>query len=361
MTDLLGNPEPTFQVDGAAAGSVTRDAIELQVSETTDGLRTLELELIAQGPRDDAPGEGLLYLDGPPLVLGAKVEVTLGSGDEKKVVFKGVVSAVEGSFDAERDPHVLVFAEDALMQLRMTRRCKTYPNTTDAKLAEAIAKEHNLGSSVNAPGPTYDVVQQWNQSDLAFLRERARLIQAELWVKDDQLCFATRPNRAGEEIPLALGVELLRVDVRADLAHQRSDVTVTGYSATQRAGITKKADNDAVAAEAPQGETGPKVVGRLLKDGSASVRVKEVPLADSEAEAWAKAELLRRARQFVVAVGTTRGTPALDVGSRLKLTGLGSRLSGTGYYVTSVRQSWSRVSGFRTHFEAERSTVNEDK
>ncbi|MFT3843302.1 MAG: contractile injection system protein, VgrG/Pvc8 family [Myxococcaceae bacterium] len=359
MTELLGNPEPTFKIDGQPQGALTRDAIELSVEESVEGLRTLQLSLLAFGPKEDGTGEGLLYLDGPPLTLGAKVEVTLGSGDEAQVVFTGKVSAVEGSFDSEREPKVEVFAEDALMQLRMTRRCKTYEKTSDEKLAESVGQAHQLQVSTKAPGPTYDVVQQWNQSDLAFLRERARLIQAELWVKDDTLHFATRPNRVGQQVELTLGVDLLRLDVRADLAHQRSSVSVSGYDAKKREGFTKQAGNEAIQAEAPKGKTGPQAVA-ALGNGLASLRVREAPLSQGEADAWAKAELLRRARQFVVALGTTRGTPTLDVGSRVKLVGAGNSFSGDGYYVTSVRHSWSRSEGFRTHFEAERGTLNEE-
>jgi uncharacterized protein len=361
MTDLIENPEPVIKVDGEVVGSLTRDALELEVAETVAGLRTLELRLVAQGPKDDGTGEGLLYLDDPPLKLGSKLEVALGAGDDARTVFTGKVSAMEGSFDAERNPEVAVFAEDALMTLRMTRRCHTYSQLTDAGLAEEIARFHELPVEARAPGPKWDVVQQWNQSDLAFLRDRARLIQAEVWVKDGTLHFATRSNRGGEKVELTLGVDLLKVDVRADLAHQRSKVTVSGYDASRREGFGKSAENAAVQAEAPQGRTGVQLVGEAFgAEKVTSLRVREVPLIEAEAEALAKAELLRRARQFVIAVGTTRGSATLDVGSTVKLTGLSKGLSGDGYYVTALKHTWSRTGGFRTHFEAERATLNDN-
>src|SRR5207253_1669142 len=98
----------------------------------------------------------------------------------------------EASFQEGSEPEVVVFAEDKLMSLRMTRRCRTYKDVTDADIVQTIASEHGLSAQAEAPGPTYDVVQQWNQSDLAFLRDRARLLQAELWVQDDALHFKTR-------------------------------------------------------------------------------------------------------------------------------------------------------------------------
>ena len=84
-------------------------------------------------------------------------------------------------------------------------------------------------------------MQQWNQSDLAFLRERARLIQAEIWVENDRLCFKSRGNRTATSMTLVQGRDLLSVQVRADLAHQRTKVKVSGYDAAARDGIDEEA------------------------------------------------------------------------------------------------------------------------
>ena len=70
--------------------------------------------------------------------------------------------------------------------------------------------------------------------------------------------------------------------------------------------------------------------------------------------------MLRRSRRFVSVVGATRGSPDMVVGSRLTLqsrSGIPSR--GTGYYATRVRHTFDLAAGLRTHFEADRPTLNE--
>ena len=75
---------------------------------------------------------------------------------------------------------------------------------------------------------------------------------------------------------------------------------------------------------------------------------------------WARAGWLREWKDvFVTAVGTTNGTPDLVVGSRVSLDRVGGPFNGGGYYVTRVHHAYDRVSGHRTHFEAERATVNQ--
>src|SRR5205085_10330470 len=107
---------------------------------------------------------------------------------------------------------VVVLAEDRLQELRMARRTRTFDNVSDAGVMEQIAGEHGLETDVDVDGPTYDVLAQVNQSDLAFLRERARSIAAELWVEDKKLIARLRPDRAsevGDAIDLAYGLNLL--------------------------------------------------------------------------------------------------------------------------------------------------------
>ena len=82
--------------------------------------------------------------------------------------------------------------------------------------------------------------------------------------------------------------------------------------------------------------------------------MREVALTAEEAAAWARAEMLRRARRFVTVTGMTRGTPDLSVGSRLRLELVGAPFEGEGYYVTRVTHTFDLERGLRTAFEAER-------
>ncbi|MDJ0355298.1 contractile injection system protein, VgrG/Pvc8 family [Paenarthrobacter sp. PH39-S1] len=359
MTDpLLAVVSPVFTVNGELAGSLARDCVRLEVAEGCEGLRTLQAHFVAVGPGATGPPSNMLYLDGQTVDFGKSIEVSLGPSSAQRTVFEGTISCIEAAYPDSEPPRVVVYAEDALMRLRMTRRMRTYKDVTDADIAGQIATEHGLQSEIAAEGPRYDVVQQVNQSDLAFLRERARLLQAEVWCTGRKLHFTSRPRRQGTALTLVQGNELLSVRLRADLAHQRSEVVVTGYDASTRAVIDERAGVDVVEGEAASGLTGPRVLEKAL-GASVSMRVRETALNAGEATAWAKAEMLRRGRGFVTAVGTTRGSPDMVVGSNLSLQSVGPPFDGTGYYVTWVHHIFEHEHGLRTGFEAERSTVNE--
>ncbi len=351
---------PVVSVDGEVRGEIARDLLRLDVEETTAGLKTLCLRLRGLPPGGAASSQRYAWLDGQVLDFGRPIDVSLGAPGQSRTVFKGLVTALEAQFEGGAEPTVSVWAEDALMKLRLTRRMKTYENVSDADLAEQVAREHGLQPAADAEGPTYDVVQQWNQSDLAFLRERAARIQAEVWVQDDTLHFKSRARREGTQIGLTQGGDLIACTLRADLAHQRSQVKVSGYDAERREAIEEQAGEEAVQAEIAGGRSGPAVLARALGERVSHLS-RAVPLAEAEARDWARAEMRRRARGFVCVSGVTRGTPDMVVGSLLALERVGPAFDGSGYYVTRVCHAYDRAPehGLRTRFEAVRATVNE--
>lgn len=359
MTDpLFAINTPVFTVGGESNGDLGRDCVHLEIEEGTEGLRTLRAHFVAVGAGATGPPAPMLYLDGQIVDFGKQIEVSLGPDGGQRKVFDGAISALELVFGDSEPPRLVVSAEDALMRLRMSRRMRTYTRITDGEIAEQLARDHGLQAEVTADGPRYDVVQQMNQSDLAFLRERARLVQAELWCTGRTVHFSTRSKRRATTLSLVQGNDLLTARVSADLAHQRSEVVVTGYDAATRGVIDERAGSEAISAEVTGGRTGPDIAKRSLGAG-ASLRVREVALTGDEASAWATAEMLRRARGFVSFAGVTRGSPDMEVGSRVRIESIGAPFEGDGYYVTRIRHTFDHEQGLRTRFEAERATLNE--
>ncbi len=167
----------------------------------------------------------------------------------------------------------------------------------------------------------------------------------------------SRGSRTATTLTLIQGDDLIDVRLCADLAHQRTKVKVSGYDARARDRIDESAGNEAVQQEVSSGRTGPQILAQAFGD-RVSYLVRGNPLVSTEATAWAQAEMRRRARSFVTVSGVTNGTPDMMVGSHLTLDRVGSPFKGDGYYVTRVCHTYDLTDGHRTHFEAERATVN---
>lgn len=347
---------PEIKIDGQANADLARDLTLLQVEEDLNGLKRLRAQFIAVGPHGGARDEQFNWLDGQVLDFGKELRISMGPTDAREEVFAGKLSALELLMDQGRAPEVLCMAEDKLMDLRMTRRFKSYENASDADLLQQIAAQHGLSAVADIDGPTWQIVQQWNQSDLAFLRERARRLAAEVWVEGSSLHMAARDRRNGQPVTLIQGSNLRQVRLCADLAHQRSKAVVSGFDDADQDAIDEEAGSDAVAAAA-QGHThGIQVLERAFAERT-SYRVRDVPLKDDEATALARAALLGRARRFVTVSGVADGSTQIKVGALLRLERVSTLFEGDGHYVTRVRHQFDLVHGYRTHFDAERAWI----
>src|SRR5438105_3645052 len=219
----------------------------MQVEETSAGLYRCEATFANWGPKDGRAS--FLYFDRQLLDFGKKLKVEAGGGVGAGQIFEGRVTALEGRYLRERPHELLLFAEDRLQDLRMTRRTRTFENMSDADLFQQVASQHGLRADVDVSGPTHKVIAQLNQSDLAFLRERARAADAEVWVSGDTLGVKMRSRRKTGDVTLTLGKGLLECSANADLAGQVSGFSVTGWDTSSKQAISYKATDTSLSGE----------------------------------------------------------------------------------------------------------------
>jgi phage protein D len=347
---------PRIDLDGQAADTLVRDLQRLCLRADRYGMQCLQIELAAIGPQAGSADETLQWLDGQQLKLGSELRVVLGPPDVSAVAFEGKVSQLGAVFSQGQLPMAQLQAEDGLWALRQTRRIKTWEEQDLAGIAQQIASAHGLSASVDASSPRWALQQQWNETDLAFLRARCAAVGAELWLDGRQLRIAPREARDGGELTLVQGNELLALDIDADLAHQRSAVHVSGYDDSAKDRLDEQAGSAELGGLAAGGTSGLQALQTAFGERKTQ-RLHDAPLDAEQARSRAKAELRRRAQGFVRARGLTRGSAEMRVGTRLTLQRVGKLFEGDGYVVTELQQLYDPQQGFRTAFVAERGCI----
>jgi len=337
---------PTISVGGRDNGDLIGGLLAVSVVENTSGLYHCEALFGNWGTSKGATG--FLYFDRQTLDFGSSFAVKFGSHS----LFEGHITALEGRFPEGSPPQIGVFAEDRLQDLRMTRRTRTFSNITDREVFTEVASSHGLSPQINLSGPSYKVLAQVNQSDLAFLRERARSIDAEVWVEGDILHAAHRRDRRTSGTTLALSARLREFSVLADLAGQRTAVIANGWDVASKLALTHEATESVISNELSGDESG---VGILQAKfgGRKDSLAHGVPLTDAEVQAQAEAVFRHAARRFVVGRGVAETDGSLRVGRDVELQGLGPLFSGK-YYLSEVRHRFDGSKGLRTEFIAER-------
>ena len=347
---LLYGARPRLRLDGAAAPGLDAGLLGLTVEETAEGLAHCEATFGAWG--SGAGSVGLLYQDRRTLEFGRPFAVAIGAGQGADLVFEGRITALEGRFPSDRPAEMLVLAEDRLQDLRMTRRTRVFEDASVEDVARAIASDHGLTADVDLDGPTWPALAQLNQSDLAFLRERAADVDAEVRVSGDTLTLKARSRGAeGEATVLTWGRGLRELSVAADLAGQCSSLTVGGWDVAAKAAVESEAGPSTLAGEA-EGDTGADVLEAAFAPRAERI-VHRLPLSEAEGEALAGAEFRRRARRFLRGEATAEGDARLVVGAEVELRGVGPLFEGA-YRVVAVRHVFDPEVGLRTEFTVER-------
>jgi phage protein D len=348
-------PIPVITIDGTVDRALAGDVRSVLVEETTDGLYRCEATFDNYGAR--RAGIGYRYFDRQAVEFGKQIAIELGAGERARRVFDGRITAFEGVFPPEGGAQLVVLAEDRLQDLRMTRRSRTFENVTDADAISTIASEHGLSPDVRVSGPTHRVLAQWQQSDLAFVRERACRLGAEVWMEGTTLHVVRRTDRAAGPVDLEYGVNLRWLTIRADLAHQRSEVGVSGWDVAAKEAIEETVGDDALRSELGRDESGAAILARAFAPRRERI-VDAAPATAEEARAIAEASFHQRARRFVSGTGLADGDGRIRVGGIVNLVDVGRPFEGA-YYVTRVRHTYDGLRGFLTELDVERAGLGQ--
>lgn len=347
----LASARPSLVIEGQLASDLAASLQHMEVRERSDGMAQAQLGFGNWGLRDGAPGYTLFGRD--RLEFGKKIEVKLGDS----LLFVGRVMALQALFPAggAGEAQLVVQLEDRLQNLRMQRRSRSFAQMSLADIARQIASDHGLQVSVNLSGPSHAVLAQVNQSDLAFLRERARSAEAELWVEGDNLHLASRAQRAAEPIALDYGGTLQSFEVRADLALQRTELSVSGWSVADKLALKETAQPSLLDAELDGGQGGATLLQQAFgarPDVVAHLNPANADEARSFAESWLK----QIGRRFVVGHGVAQPNARLRPGASVKLAGLGPLFNGQ-YAVSAVCHRFDLAEGLRSEFTVERAAI----
>lgn len=343
----LVSARPTIAIEGQDRDALTGGLLGLEIVETVAGLYRCEAVFGNWGAASGALD--FLYFDRRLLEFGKALKVKLGDD----TIFEGRIHALEGRFPEGGPPQVAVLAEDRLQDLRMTRRTRSFADLSDSGLMQQLADDHGLTPDVNVgSGPTHKVLAQVNQSDLAFLRERARAIDAELWLEGSTLKVQSHANRGTGVVELTLGGKLREFSVIADLAGQRTSVVAGGWDVAGKSALSHEAAESAISAELDGDESGVSILASRIGTRKETL-AHGVPHTSQETQAQAEALMRAIARRFVVGRGVAQATSALRVGAKVDVKGAGALFSGK-YYLSEVRHRFDGQRGLLTEFRCER-------
>jgi uncharacterized protein involved in type VI secretion and phage assembly len=290
--------------------------------------------------------------DKGPFDIGKDLEIELpvaGETSTTKKTFKGEITALEPSFNADIGATFTVRGYSKAHRLSRGTKMRVFNNVSDSDVVSKIASENGLTAQVNAPGEVYKHIYQHNQTDMEFLSERAQRIGHEVYVEDSTLYF--QPPRGGRgQTELEWGANLRSFHPRMSTSRQVSKVIVLGWDPQKKEQIRGEASSSDSAPKIGYGKNG--IQSSTSAFGNAEEHVTRRPVnTQREAEILAKALLDEINAGFVEADGVTIGNPDLKAGMKVKIKNISRKFVGE-YMVTAARHVY-RLEGYETQFSVQ--------
>lgn len=322
--------------------------VSITVEDDAEWPSMFTLELAATIEQDDP----LIWVDNDLFAIGGAIEIKLGYGDAPESVFAGEITGLEPEFAFNRLPSLLVRGYDRRHRLTRGRKTRSFVQQKDSDIASQIAGEAGLSVSATDSQVTHDYVLQADQSDMEFLKERARRIHYEIAIEDKNLLFRPIAFDKSEALTMSGDGDLLEFYPRLVSAYQLSEVAVRGWSPKDKKEIVGQAKKGDEPSTMGGDKSGPATADAAF--GTASGLIGDLPvMSQAEADQMAKARYNYAALTFIHGDGVCYGRADLRSGKVVKIEGVGKRFSGN-YFITSAQHRYTPQRGYYTYFNVRR-------
>ncbi len=338
MSQIIALPQVVVELDGAPLPPVEAESLsEVRVIERLSLPSQCEItftdppsSFLRHG--SDSPGRG-----GTRRALGIPLQIMVQG--HSQALFRGSVTALEYEYGPSGGTQLRVRGYDSLHRLRRQRPVRTHTAVTLPDLARRMVE--NLGIEVTAsnPGPLWQRLIQFQESDLEFLAGLAQRC-ALYWVLREDILHLVALEGIGEPVELELGKTLLEARIEINDAAGCSAVSTSGWDpwhVEEHRGRASTARVSRRASDVVESLEGAEMPQRLLVD--------EAVQDDAQAEALAQGELDVCAGRELTLWGIAEGNPRLRPATPVEIGRIAPPLGGR-YVLTSVTHSIDKKRGF---------------
>jgi uncharacterized protein involved in type VI secretion and phage assembly len=332
-----------IEIDGQELAPVQMNFV--RDIKITDWLRLPDVCTVSVGYPRKAEGNPYQDLDDTKFQIGRSLVVKLGSVEETTTqqLFKGEIVTVEPDFQAG-GVAMVVRAYDRSHRMMRSRKQRTFLNQTISDIVKKIGRDSGISINAASSGGPLDFVLQHNETDWEFVWRLAKRIGFELTVDDTRGEFK-KPSTNAEEVELNYPEDLHTFRPRISAVQQVEKVNVRGFDLKAKQSVEQTASQATQVTEA-----GIKRAQVVSAFPGASLEVAGQSFASQgEAMTIAQSMLDQLANAYLAAEGACQGDPRIKAGAKLKITGVGSKFSGT-YRVAKAVHAITGGGGYTTSF-----------
>lgn len=284
---------------------------------------------------------------------GKEITVKLGYSQKFEKMIEGEIVRLDFSYETHAPISMTIVGFDKMFRLNRTKNSRSFIKMTDSQIAKQIASEMGLQSDVESTSQKFDYVFQNNQSNLNFLKQRAKRIDYEVEVEESKLVFKkARHEGRDKSVDLVWDRTLIEFHPKIDATKIVDEIVVTGWNPKTKKLIKGKA-SAGDEKKSIKGDSGSSALkGKFKSSNSKNFKVDSPIVSQEEAETIAKARLNQMNMEYITGYGVAIGEPKIQAGKLISITDVGDMLNGE-YYITACEHIFS-ARGYRTYFDVKR-------
>lgn len=283
-----------------------------------------------------------VWLDDRRIAEGTRVEIRMHLHGDPVTVFLGELTGISVDFPDRAPATITLRGYDCRHRLLRGARSHSFVQVRDSEVAERLATALGLAIEAERSPLVHPCLIQTEQSDYAFLRERAAAIGYELAVRGDTLLFRRPALHAAPARTLDVTADVVEFRAALSTMRQVDRVAVRGWDVAAKQPI--EATLAADAADLTMGGVhGPARARRGFE--AATLETARWPVVTvQEAELLARGLLVASALRHVHGEAVVPGDPALAAGRVIAIRRAGERFDGD-YYITQATHRFTQRGG----------------
>jgi phage protein D len=268
--------------------------------------------------------------------IGDTVKVFMGI---EKIVEMMTGEIISLDFAFGKSSSLEIRGYDSLHKLRFGTMMRSFKDMKDSDIASSIASSISLIPTIEDTGTMHSYIFQNNQSNYEFLLERSKRIGYEILVEDKNFIYRKSKEKETPEVTLEFGNDLQSFSAQIKTLTEGSSVEVRGWNIKNKEAITSTVSKGSETTKMTGKESGYEMsesaFGEAFRASSVSV-VDNMIIDATDAENIAKAKYNSILKEFLTGEGMSTGNPKLKAGKTIEIKGIGERLSGVYYVISSV-------------------------
>lgn len=264
---------------------------------------------------------------------GVAVEISMGGGEMFSMI-TGNITALEPEFNEL--PTLQVRGFDMLYDLRFGTKRRSFKDSKDSDIVNAIAKDVKMTAEIEQTETVYPFLFQNNQSNYEFLMERTKRINYEIKADGKKLIFRSPGDNEGPAVSIEFGKNLVSFYPRLNTLTSGSSVEVRGWNMSEKSSIVSQSQtSDASVTAKDEERSGFDHSINAFAESPVAV-VDDFIIDAQDAAKVAKAKYNQAIQKFINGEGTSLGNPDIRAGKTIEVLGVGALFSGVYYVVSST-------------------------